>query len=109
MTLKEISKTTTWQNEQLAFLAKSLGDANRLLILQAIRDEKKSVSQIVEELHLSQPLISHHLKELRRALLVEVERRGPFIFYGLADQQIIDILDRMQHLATKLLAARNSF
>ncbi|MCK7513364.1 MAG: ArsR family transcriptional regulator [Desulfobacterales bacterium] len=46
--------------------------------------QKKSVSSIVEELGLSQPLVSHHLKELKRCLLVTVERSGPFIYYGLS-------------------------
>ncbi len=97
------------QHDQLAFLARSLADENRLLILEAVSRGKKSVSQIVEELGLSQPLVSHHLKELRRALLVTVERRGPFVFYELADRRILDILDRLQDVATDLLATRNSF
>ena len=75
-----------------AFLAKSLADENRLRILLCLGNGKKSVSQIVEGLNLSQPLISHHLKELRRSLLVTVERRGPFVYYELSDPRIIDIL-----------------
>lgn len=98
-----------WQLDQLAFLSKSLGDENRLFILQSVSQGKKSVSQIVEELELSQPLVSHHLKELRRALLVKVEREGPFVYYEIADPRIIDILSQLQILATELLAARNSF
>jgi DNA-binding transcriptional ArsR family regulator len=97
------------QHDQLAFLAKSLADENRLCILESVGREKKSVSQVVEELGLSQPLVSHHLKELRQALLVRVERRGPFVFYELADRRILDILDDLQDIASGLLAARNSF
>ena len=98
-----------WKLDQLAFLAKSLGDANRLLILRTVSSGKKSVSQIVDELHLSQPLVSHHLRELRRSLLVAVERQGPFVYYELADQRIIGILDSLQNLARDLLEARDSF
>ena len=98
-----------WHFDHIAFLAKSLGDENRLLILQAVSNGKKSVSQIVEELKLSQPLVSHHLKELRRSLLVKVERSGPFVFYELADQRIVEILASLQTVAKDLLAARNSF
>lgn len=61
----------------MAFLIKSLADENRLRILLLLTNGKKSVSSIVEELDLSQPLVSHHLKELRRSLLVKVERSGP--------------------------------
>ncbi len=92
-----------------AFLAKSLSDENRLRILLCISNRKKSVSAIVEELQLSQPLISHHLKELKRSLLVKVERDGPFIYYEIADKRIIDILKKLNMLATDLLVQRKTF
>ncbi|UCF90996.1 MAG: winged helix-turn-helix transcriptional regulator [Desulfobacterales bacterium] len=92
-----------------AFLAKSLSDENRLRILLCVRNRKKSVSGIVEELHLSQPLVSHHLKELRRALLVEVERNGPFVFYKLADGRVIEILRKLHELAQDLVTHRTGF
>ncbi len=92
-----------------AFLAKSLADENRLKILLYLGSGKKSVSQIVEGLNLSQPLISHHLKELRRSLLVTMERRGPFIYYEISDPHVVDILMSLETLALKLLTHRTSF
>jgi len=94
---------------KVAFLAKSLGDENRLRILLCLNNGKRSVSQIVEELNLSQPLISHHLKELRRSLLVTVERRGPFIYYEMSDPRVINILKDLEGLATDLLTGRTTF
>lgn len=93
----------------VAFLAKSLSDENRLRILLCVSEAKKSVSGIVEELNLSQPLVSHHLKELRRALLVTVERRGPFVYYEIADPRIVEILAALKDLAADLLATRTTF
>jgi DNA-binding transcriptional ArsR family regulator len=95
--------------QTVAFVAKSLADENRLRILLCVRHEKKSVSSIVEELNLSQPLVSHHLRELRRALLVKVERSGPFVYYEIADSRILTILEALKELATDLLAARTTF
>jgi DNA-binding transcriptional ArsR family regulator len=95
--------------QTVAFLARSLADENRLRILLCINNSKKSVSGIVEELNLSQPLVSHHLKELRRALLVKVERRGPFVYYEIADARISKILEALKDLAADLLAARTTF
>ena len=92
-----------------AFLAKSLSDENRLRILLCISNRKKSVSAIVEELQLSQPLVSHHLKELKRSLLVKVERDGPFIYYEISDKRIITILKKLNVLATDLLEQRKTF
>ena len=95
--------------QTVAFVAKSLADENRLRILLCVNNGKKSVSTIVEELNLSQPLVSHHLKELRRSLLVKVERRGPFVYYEIADARIPTILGALKDLAADLLAARKTF
>ena len=95
--------------ETIAFLAKSLSDENRLRILLSLNGGKKSVNRIVEELNLSQPLISHHLKELKRSLLVKVERQGPFIYYEMIDKRIIDILKKIGILGKELLANRRTF
>lgn len=93
----------------VAFLAKALTDENRLLILLSLSKGEKSVSKIVEELAISQPLASHHLKGLKRSLLVNVERSGPFIYYKLADQRIVQILTELSELATRLLKNRTTF
>jgi DNA-binding transcriptional ArsR family regulator len=95
--------------QAVAFVAKSLSDENRLRILLSVNHGKKSVSGIVEELDLSQPLVSHHLKELRRSLLVRVERRGPFVYYEIADARIEKILEALKDLAMDLLARRKTF
>ena len=92
-----------------AFVVKALADENRLRIILSLGDGKKSVSRIVEELGISQPLVSHHLKELKRALLVRVERSGPFIYYELADDRVAAILTELRGLAADLLARRTDF
>ncbi len=92
-----------------AFVAKALADENRLRIIRILAEGKKPVSRIVEELGISQPLASHHLKELKRALLVKVERSGPFIYYELADPRVATILSDLNRLASDLLANRTTF
>ena len=92
-----------------AFLSKCLSDDNRLRILLFLSNGKSSVSQIVEELHLSQPLVSHHLKELKRFLLVRIERSGPFIYYEITDRKVLDIVMELAGLAKGLLANRKTF
>ncbi|MEW6187239.1 MAG: ArsR/SmtB-type metalloregulator TsoR [Thermodesulfobacteriota bacterium] len=93
----------------IAFLAKSLSDENRLRILLTLNGGRKSVNSIVEELQLSQPLVSHHLKELKRSLLVNVERQGPFVYYEIADPSILDILGKIAFLGKGLLSNRKTF
>jgi DNA-binding transcriptional ArsR family regulator len=95
--------------QTVAFLAKSLSDENRLRILGCVSHRKKSVSSIVEELGLSQPLVSHHLKELKRSLLVKIERSGPFIYYELSDARIVDVVRVLSKVAGDLLSLRKTF
>ena len=76
-----------------------LSDANRLKIVRFIADEEKSVSQIVEHMGLSQPLVSHHLKALREQMILETRRQGPFIFYSLSDTRLLKALSLLLELA----------
>lgn len=92
-----------------AFVSKSLSDENRLRILLSLRNGRKTVSTIVEEMNLSQPLVSHHLKELRRCLLVNVERKGLFVDHEIADERIIEIVWQLAYLAADLLSQRDTF
>ncbi len=94
---------------KVAFVGKSLSDETRLRILLWLCNGKRTVSSIVEGMNLSQPLVSHHLKELRRCLLVKVERKGLFVYYEIADEKIIGIIGRLVRLATDLLSKRETF
>jgi DNA-binding transcriptional ArsR family regulator len=97
------------QLASVAFLSKSLSDENRLRILICVSKGRKSVSAVGEELGLSQPLVSHHLKELKRGLLLTVERAGPFIYYEMSDRRILDVLRTLSSIAGDLLKARKTF
>ncbi|MBI5584236.1 MAG: winged helix-turn-helix transcriptional regulator [Deltaproteobacteria bacterium] len=107
----ELETQGEWEQSRstVAFLAKSLSDENRLRVLISLREGRLSVSSLVEALQLSQPLISHHLKELKRSLLVKVERSGPFIYYELADRRILQIIKDLETVAGELLANRRTF
>lgn len=52
----------------------------------------RSVGEIVENLELSQTLVSHHLRLLRGARLVRGERRSKQVFYEVADSHVSDML-----------------
>lgn len=93
----------------LSAICKALSDENRLRILAALGSGKKSVSQLVEELGLSQPLVSHHLKELRRSLLLKVERSGPFVYYQIADGEVLQAIERLNNLVSELVKNQDLF
>ena len=63
---------------------KALGDPVRLRVLSIVASGpggEACVCDLVDAFDLSQPTISHHLKVLREAGLLECERRGTWVFY----------------------------
>jgi ArsR family transcriptional regulator len=69
--------------ERMAAVAKALGDPVRLQLVDVLRKHagKVCVCELVPLFDLSQPTVSHHLKVLREAGLVDSERRGLWAYY----------------------------
>ena len=78
---------------EVAAAAKLLADPVRIEILDLLRSAGGPVCQC--ELHplfdISQPTLSHHLKKLADADLIEVERRGRWAYYSL-DEDALEVL-----------------
>lgn len=78
--------------EALASCFKALADPTRLAIVNRLAGSGEvCVCDLVEEFDLSQPTISHHLRLLRQAGLVEAERRGTWAYYRLNRQAVADL------------------
>jgi ArsR family transcriptional regulator len=72
------------QATELSAMFKALGDPVRLRLLSMIAsgpDAGVCVCELTPAFELSQPTISHHLKLLRLAGLVDCERRGTWVYY----------------------------
>jgi DNA-binding transcriptional ArsR family regulator len=60
----------------LRIVHKALADVNRLRIVQRLAEGEASVSELIERIGLSQPLVSWHLGRLRVAGLIQTRRVG---------------------------------
>lgn len=70
----------------------------RLAIVMELAEQPRFVHELVDRLGLSQPLVSQHLRVLRGARLVGVERQGRAAAYSLTDQHVAHIVaDAVQH------------
>jgi ArsR family transcriptional regulator len=80
--------------EALADLFKAIADPARLRILAFLASQpggEACVCHLLKPLGLSQPTVSHHLKQLHEAGLLARERRGSWVYYRL-------VLDRIETL-----------
>src|SRR3954469_2152005 len=68
---------------RMAEVAKALGDPIRLQLVDVLRKHagKVCVCELVPLFDVSQPTLSHHLKKLREAGIVDAERRGLWAYY----------------------------
>jgi len=67
-----------------ASLLKVLADETRLAVVERLLEGPKHVGEINETLGVEQSLLSHHLKVLRQAGLVNAQRDGKQVLYSLA-------------------------
>ena len=75
--------------DDLAAVFKALADPTRVAIVSRLASgEKCCVCDLTDVFELSQPTVSHHLRILRDAGLVESERRGTFAYYWLVPEAI---------------------
>jgi ArsR family transcriptional regulator, arsenate/arsenite/antimonite-responsive transcriptional repressor len=76
---------TDEEAEATASLFKALADPHRVRIVNmlAASDRPICVCDLVEPLGISQPTVSHHLKKLVTAGLLEREQRGTWAYYSL--------------------------
>jgi DNA-binding transcriptional ArsR family regulator len=64
-------------------LLKVIAEENRLRILCILKKEERCVCEIIEHLKLSQSLVSHHLKCLKDADLIQDSKKGLWVYYSL--------------------------
>ena len=85
--------------EQLAQIGKSLGHANRLMILDILAQAPTQVEVLSKKLGLSVANVSKHLQHLKQAGLVINEVNGAHRIYRLSDPAIVPLIQSMRQVA----------
>jgi arsenate reductase (thioredoxin) len=80
-------------------LARALGDPLRWRILELLAAEQLCVAHLAEELATAQPLVSHHLKVLRTAGLVETDRYRYWTYYRLRPAALVRLAATLELVA----------
>ena len=78
-------------DSELARMAETfrcLADPTRLKIVNAMLDDELCVRDLTGIIGMSQPAVSHHLRQLRQMRLVRTRRLGKAVFYRLDDEHI---------------------
>ena len=94
--------------ESLAEVAQALGHANRLELLEHLAQRERSVEDLTALSGMSFANTSRHLQILRRARLVETERRGKHVLYSLAGgAEVVTLIKSLGRVGERNVAEVN--
>lgn len=90
------------ETNETAQLFKALGDENRLKILERIAaQDEVCACNLLEDLEVSQPTLSHHMKLLRDCGLVDARKEGRWMHYSINKQRFEKALSVIETIIHK--------
>jgi len=89
---------------QFARVGKALSNANRLEILEFLAQGERSVEALAKVSGLTTANTSQHLQQLRQVGLITMRKAGQRVYYRLAGDEVIELLDSLRHVAERHLA-----
>ena len=97
------SLTDTALFELHAEVCKIFSHPKRLQIIEALRDNELTVSEVVGHLGIPKANVSQHLAVLRQKRVVTTRREGLNIYYRIANPKIIQACDLMRQVLVEQL------
>ena len=89
--------------QKMVCIFKALSDENRIRILRLLKGGEKCACKLLEELNISQPTLSHHMKILCDAGIVSGRREGKWTHYSICCEGVC----RIRNLMKQLLSAEH--
>ena len=89
--------------QDMVCVLKALSDENRIRILKMLHSGEKCACKLLEELNISQPTLSHHMKILCDAGIVNSRKEGKWTHYSMCCEGV----QKVRALMKDLLSAEN--
>ncbi len=92
--VKDVEKQMLDKNSflQISKFFKALGDETRIKIMWALLKNEMCVCDLANLLSMTKSAISHQLRELRMAKLVNFKKNGKTVYYSVADKHVANFL-----------------
>ncbi|MGN0292115.1 MAG: ArsR/SmtB family transcription factor [Lachnospiraceae bacterium] len=85
-------------NKEIATMFKALADENRIQILKLLKEGEKCACHILEEMNVSQPTLSHHMKILCDAGIVTGRKEGKWMHYSISKEAYSKVKESLEEL-----------
>lgn len=86
--------------KKTALIFKAFCDENRIRILKCLRTGEKCACKLLEEIHVTQPTLSHHMKILCDSGIVVGSKEGKWMHYSLSPEGVRIAADCLKELTT---------
>lgn len=86
-------------NKRIAMMFKAFCDENRLQILQILQGGERCACHLLEEMHITQPTLSHHMKILCDSGIVVGRKEGKWMHYSISDKGIDAVRECLDQFA----------
>lgn len=85
-------------NIRIASMFKAFCDENRLQILDLLRDGERCACRILEEMQITQPTLSHHMKILCDSGVVVGRKEGKWMHYSISEDGLENVMKYLNEL-----------
>ena len=86
--------------KQMALIFKALSDENRIRILKRLHIGEMCACKLLDELNITQPTLSHHMRILCNAGIVQGRKDGKWMHYSISCAAVNNVRTLMQELLT---------
>ena len=80
-------------NKKMAAMFKAFCDENRLHILDLLRDGERCACSILDEMQITQPTLSHHMKILCDSGVVVGRKEGKWMHYSISEDGLENVMN----------------
>ena len=85
-------------NKKMAAMFKAFADENRIQILELLRGGERCACMLLEEMKITQPTLSHHMKILCDSGIVVGRKEGKWMHYSISEDGIGDAMRYLEEL-----------
>ena len=78
-------------SKRMAAMFKAFADENRIQILELLRDGERCACRLLEEMKITQPTLSHHMKILCDSGIVVGRKEGKWMHYSISEDGVKDV------------------
>ena len=85
-------------NKRMAVMFKAFTDENRIQILELLRDGERCACRLLEEMNITQPTLSHHMKILCDSGIVVGRKEGKWMHYSISEEGLENVRNYLEEL-----------